>query len=150
MKQLFYLVLCCLIHYNSQAQSKAAIAQLATLGKVWGFLKCFHPAAAKGSPDWDSALLHLIPLSEKAVNKPAFDSLLETWYKSLPAAHLSSKPVNWKADSIVRTFTEKDIQRFAVSKWLKEQLVRLYQYHLPDTNRYATRYYNGYRYDHVI
>ena len=150
MKKLFYLVLCCLILYNSQAQTKTAIVQLATLGKVWGFLKCFHPAAAKGNLDWDSVLLRMIPLAEKAVNKPAFDSLLEAWYRSLPAAQLASTPVNWKADSIIRTFTEKDIQRFAISKWLKEQLVQLYQYHLPDTNRYATRYYNGYRYDHII
>jgi carboxyl-terminal processing protease len=150
MKRLFCLVLYCLIHYNGQAQTKTDIAQLATLGKVWGFLKCFHPAVAKGNPDWDSALLYMIPLAEKAGSKPAFDSLLEAWYRSLPPAQLANVPVNWKADSIVRTFTEQDIQRFAVSKWLKAQLVRLYQYHLPDTNRYATRYYNGYRYDHII
>jgi hypothetical protein len=150
MKQLFYLVLCCLIHYNGQAQTKTTIAQLATLGKVWGFLKYFHPAVAKGNPDWDSALLRMIPLAEKAGSKPKFDSLLETWYRSLPAAQLATTPVSWKADSIVRTFTEQDIQRFAVSKWLKEQLVQLYLYHLPNTNRYATRYYNGYRYDHII
>jgi carboxyl-terminal processing protease len=150
MKQLFYLVLCCLIYYNSQAQTKTEIAQLATLCKVWGFLKCFHPAVAQGNPDWDSALLYMIPLAEKAGSKPALDSLLEAWYRSLPLPQLASTPVNWKADSIIRTFTEQDIQRFAVSKWLKAQLMRLYHFHLPDTNRYATRYYNGYRYDHII
>ena len=150
MKTVFYLLLCCLIHYNSKAQTKTEIAKLATLGKIWGFLKCFHPAAAKGNPDWDSVLLSMVPLAEKATDKTAFDSLLDAWYRSLPVPQLSTTPVNWKADSIVRTFTEKDIQRFAVSKWLKSALVQLYQYHLPDTNRYATRYYNGYRYDHII
>lgn len=150
MKQLFCLALCCLIHYSGQAQTKIEIAQLATLGKVWGFLKYFHPAAATGNPDWDQELLNMIPLAEKAGSKPAFDSLLDAWCRSLPPAKRSKAPVNWKADSIVRTFTEKDIQRFDVSKWLKKALVRLYRYHRPDTNRYATRYYNGYRYDHII
>jgi len=150
MKTLFYLVLCCTLMYNSQAQTSVQVTQLATLGKVWGFLKCFHPAVVKGDPDWDSELLRMVPLAEGARSKPQFDSLLEAWYRSLPAAKLAEKPVNWHADSIVTIFSEKDIQQFPVSKWLKKELVRLYEYHLPDTNRYATRYYDGYRFDHII
>ena len=150
MKKIITLALCCVIAYGSQAQNDAQVSQLATLGKVWGFLKCFHPAAAKGKPDWDNELLRLIPLTETITTQQAFDSLLEGWYRSLPVAGLSTRPVNWKADSVVRTFTEKDIQRFPVSNWLKKELLRLYQYHLPDTNRYATRFYDGYYYDHII
>lgn len=150
MKKIIYLGLCCTFSYNSQAQTSTQVSQLATLGKVWGFLKCFHPAAAKGKPDWDNELLRMIPLTEKAATQKAFDSLLEAWYRSLPVARVSTTPVNWNADSLVRTFTEKDIQRYAISKWLKQQLVQLYQYHLPDTNRYATRYYDRYYYDHII
>jgi hypothetical protein len=150
MKKIFYLVLCSFLFYNCQAQTPAQVRQLAALGKVWGFLKCFHPAAAAGKPDWDKELLRMIPLAEQAANPLAFDSLLEAWYRSLPAAKVSPAPVNWRADSIVRTFSEKDIRQFPISKWLKDEFVRLYQYHLPDTNRYATRYYNGYRYDHII
>ena len=125
MKKLFYVVLCCALGYNSQAQTSVQITQLATLGKVWGFLKCFHPAAAKGNPDWDNELLKMIPLVEEADNKSRFDSLLEAWYRSLPAAKLSATPVNWHADSIVTIFSEKDIRKFPVSKWLKGELVRL-------------------------
>jgi hypothetical protein len=150
MKRLIYLVLCCFLLCNSEAQTPAQVTQLAALGKVWGFLKYFHPAAAKGSPDWDNELLRMIPLVEGAGSKPRFDSLIEAWYRSLPTAKLAETPVNWHADSIVTTFSEKDIRKFPVSKWLKGELVRLYEYHLPDTNRYATRYYNSYRYDHII
>ncbi|SEN57060.1 S41 family peptidase [Niastella yeongjuensis] len=150
MKRLFSLVLCCTFMYNSQAQTSVQVTQLATLGKVWGFLKCFHPAAAKGNPDWDNELLRMIPLAEDAESKSKFDSLLEAWYRSLPAAKLAEKPVNWHADSIVTTFSEKDIRKFPVSKWLKGELVRLYEYHVPDTNCYATRYFDGYRFDHII
>lgn len=150
MKKLFYVVLYCVVMYNSQAQTPLQTNQLATLGKVWGFLKCFHPAVAKGDADWDKELLRMIPLAEDAGSKAKFDSLLEAWYRSLPAAKLSSTPVNWHADSIVTIFSAKDIRQFPVSKWLKGELMRLYEYHLPDTNRYATRYYDGYRFDHII
>jgi carboxyl-terminal processing protease len=40
--------------------------------------------------------------------------------------------------------------QFRISKWLKAELVRLYQYHLPDTSRYITRNYGKHYYDHII
>lgn len=150
MKKIVYPVLLGIIAYSSPAQTNRQITQLTTLGKVWGFLKYYHPAAAKGKPDWDSALIRMIPLAEQAQTGKAFDTLLEAWYRSLPPARLSATPVNWQADSLTRIFTEKDIQQFRVSKWLKTELVRLYQYHLPDTSRYVTRYYAPHYYDHII
>jgi len=150
MKKAVYGALILVITFKAQAQTSNRISQLATLGKVWGFLKYYHPAVAKGKADWDSTLLRMIPLVEEVQTGKSFDSLLDAWYRFLPTPHLSATPVNWKADSLVRTFTEKDIQQFAVSAWLKKELVRLYQYHIPDTNRYATRYYGGYYYDHII
>lgn len=143
------MLLCCST-YSSQAQSAIEISRLATLGKVWGFLKYFHPAAAKGNPDWDQELLRLIPLVQQVNSHGEFDSVLNAWYRSLPAPRLSPIPVNWTADSVTRTFTETDIRKFKVSAWLKTKLVHLYKGHLPDTNRYATRTYNGYHYDHII
>lgn len=150
MKKLVYLVLIFVTTFNTQAQTNNRISQLATLGKVWGFLKYYHPAVAKGKPNWDSALLRMIPLVEEVKTSKAFDSLLDAWYRSLPSAPLSVTPVNWKADSLIRVFTEKDIQQFRVSTYLKTELRHLYNYHIPDTNRYATRYYGGYYYDHII
>ncbi|OQP65891.1 hypothetical protein A3860_14965 [Niastella vici] len=150
MKKLVYGALIFVATLHTQAQTNSRISQLATLGKVWGFLKYYHPAVAKGKPDWDSVLLQMIPLVEEVKTGKALDSLFDSWYRSLPTATLSVTRVNWKADSLIRIFTEKDIQQFRVSAWLKKELVRLYQYHMPDTNRYATRYYGGYYYDHII
>lgn len=150
MKKIVYLVLLWSVACSSQAQTHTQVAQLVTLGKVWGFLKYYHPDAAMGNPDWDSELIRMIPLVEGVKTGKAFDSLLESWYRSLPAARLSTTPVKWKADSVIRIFTEKDLQRVKVSKWLKGELVRLYQYHLPDSSRYISRYYGGHYYDHII
>lgn len=150
MKKVVCLVLLGFIACSSGAQTNKQVAQLATLGKVWGFLKYYHPAAAKGKPDWDSELIRMVALAGQVKTGKAFDALLETWYRSLPPARLSATPVNREADSLARTFTEKDIQQFPVSTWLKTELVRLYQYHLPDTSRYITRYYGSHYYDHII
>lgn len=150
MKKIVYLVLFGVITDSSRAQTNRQVTQLATLGKVWGFLKYYHPAAAKGKPDWDSELIRMVTLTEQAKTGKAFDTLLETWYRSLPPARVSAVPVNWEADSLTRTFTEKDIRQFKVSQWLKTELVRLYQYHLPDSSRYITRSYGGHYYDHII
>jgi hypothetical protein len=150
MKKIFCLVLLGIVAMGSQGQTNQQTAQLATLGKVWGFLKYYHPAAAKGKPDWDRELVRMATLVEQVPNGKAFDTLLEGWFRSLPPARLSATPVNWSADSLSRIFTEKDIHQFSVSKWLKTELVRLYQYHLPDTSRYVTRHYNKHYFDHII
>lgn len=150
MKKIVGLLLLWIIACCSQAQTNIQVKQLATLGKVWGFLKYYHPTAAKGKPDWDRELVRMVTLVEQVPNAKAFDTLLEEWFQSLPAARLSTIPVNYHADSLTRVFTEKDIQQFRVSNWLQTELVRLYQYHLPDTSRYVTRYYNKHYFDHII
>ncbi len=150
MKKIVGLLLLWIISCSSQAQTNMQVKQLATLSKVWGFLKYYHPAAAKGKPDWDKELVRMVALVEQVPNAKAFDTLIEGWFRSLPTARLSTTPVNYHADSLSRVFTEKDIQQFRVSKWLQFELVRLYQYHLPDTSRYVTRYYNNHYFDHII
>lgn len=123
---------------------------MATLGKLWGFLKYYHPSVLRGKPDWDKELCKMIPMIEKATTDQSVDSLLEEWYRSLPVARVAASPVDWSADSLKRTFTEKDIRQFAVSNWLKNEMTRLYQFHIPDTSRYVTRYYSGHVFDHII
>jgi carboxyl-terminal processing protease len=150
MKKIFFLVLILVNGYYGQCQTKRQVEQLATLGKVWGFLKYYHPSALRGKPDWDKELVRLIPLAERAITGKAFDSLMENWYDLLPAAKLATEPINWRPDSVVRIFTEKNIQRFAVSNRLRNKLQLLYHYHVPDTSRYVTRYYGNHLYDHII
>lgn len=41
--------------------SQIQIANLTTLGKVWGFIKYHHPAVTSGKLHWDYELLHVLP-----------------------------------------------------------------------------------------
>lgn len=41
--------------------SPAQVENLIVLGKVWGFLKYFHPAVREGYMDWDRELFRMIP-----------------------------------------------------------------------------------------
>ncbi len=143
-------MLIALVANGAVAQNKTQVANLATLGKVWGFLKYYHPSAAKGQPDWDKELVRMIPLIEQAASVKEAGMLLESWYRSLPVAQLASTPVNWAADSLDRVFTTKDIDAFKIPVPLVSEFKRLYDYHQPDTSRYITRTYRGINYDHII
>jgi carboxyl-terminal processing protease len=125
------------------------VNNLATLAKVWGFLKYYHPDAARGNPDWDKELVRMIPLVKAAGSKEAFNKLIADWYASLPKAPLSSSVTQIKNDTIVRTFDEKDIAAFGVSRSLTEEFTRLYLYHLPDSSRYITDHYKQYKLDYI-
>lgn len=150
MKKLVWLIMLALVGSAAMAQTNTQVANLSTLGRVWGFLKYYHPAAARGKPDWDKELVRMIPLIEQAATVKIAGSLLENWYHSLPAAPLAASPVNWAADSIDRVFTEKDIAAFQLPLSLINEFQRLYAYHQPDTSRYITRTYRGIHYDHII
>lgn len=132
------------------AQTSGQTENLVKLGKVWGFLKYYHSSALKGIPDWDKELNHMVKAAEETAAGPAFDALLEKWYRSLPAPKLADKAVNRKADSFDLIFSEKDIRKMPVTAVLKKEFVKLYRYHIPDTSRYVTRFYRNHRFDHII
>lgn len=56
---------------------------LATLGKLWGFLKYYHPSVANGAVDWDSVLLAKIPVFLQAANKKNIDTIVTAWLNEL-------------------------------------------------------------------
>jgi carboxyl-terminal processing protease len=51
------------------AQSLSNTQKLASLCKVWGFLKYYHPQVAKGRIDWDQQLISLMPTTLNASNR---------------------------------------------------------------------------------
>lgn len=59
------------------------IENLATLCKVWGFLKYYHPNVAKGTFNWDEQLLQILPKVEKAENKEELSKIYIEWIESL-------------------------------------------------------------------
>ena len=61
----------------ARGQSAETIERLATLGRVWGFLKYYHPGVAAGTRNWDSTLIVTIPKIQAARSSAAFDSAMQ-------------------------------------------------------------------------
>ncbi len=58
---------------------------LALLGKVWGFLKYYHPKVAKGKYNWDLELFKILPKIISCENIKERNSILYNWIYSLGA-----------------------------------------------------------------
>lgn len=55
------------------------IENLEILGKVWGFLKYYHPEVAKGNYNWDYELFRVLPQIANAKNKKERNKLFNQW-----------------------------------------------------------------------
>lgn len=59
------------------------VANLSLLGKVWGFLKYYHPAVANGGYNWDFELFRLLPAYSGVKNNDERNELLVKWIQGL-------------------------------------------------------------------
>ena len=57
----------------------AMIENLEILGKVWGFLKYYHPEVAKGNYNWDYELFRVLPQIANAKDKAERNKLFNQW-----------------------------------------------------------------------
>lgn len=85
---------------NNFAQEKLTENQkLETLGKVWGFLKYYHPNVAKGSFDWDTQLTEMITETEKTADKAHFNKMISEWIDSLGKVEICKKCSDKKSEN---------------------------------------------------
>ena len=63
--------------------SKTQIENLATLGKVWGFLKYHHPAVTSGTRHWDYELFRVLPKVLSSADRRAGDQVIFEWAQPL-------------------------------------------------------------------
>ena len=56
---------------------------LVLLGKVWGFLKYYHPAVASGKYNWDFELFKILPQMISCKNSHERNAILYSWIESL-------------------------------------------------------------------
>ena len=59
------------------------IENLATLGKLWGFLKYHHPAVVAGKRHWDYDLFRFLPDILKAADRDSANAAMVKWVASL-------------------------------------------------------------------
>lgn len=64
------------------AQTAPELDRLAALGKVWGFLKYYHPGVAAGSIDWDSVVVATVPTVRAARTSAEFRATLQSLLKA--------------------------------------------------------------------
>jgi hypothetical protein len=63
--------------------TKIQIENLATLGKVWGFLKYHHPRVTSGQAQWDYELFRVLPAVLSAADRNAANAALSHWIAGL-------------------------------------------------------------------
>lgn len=56
---------------------------LDVLGRVWGFLKYYHPAVVDGDINWDYELFRILPKAAEARNKEELNAILLGWTENL-------------------------------------------------------------------
>ncbi|MEP7074714.1 MAG: S41 family peptidase [Acidobacteriota bacterium] len=59
------------------------IDDLVVLGKVWGFLKYYHPAIARGDYNWDYELFRILPKILQAKDRRERNGVLASWVDML-------------------------------------------------------------------
>jgi hypothetical protein len=64
------------------ALTPAQTDNLATLGKVWGFLKYHHPLITSGQRHWDFELFRVMPAVLAAPDRAAANAAMEKWVAS--------------------------------------------------------------------
>ncbi|SFQ77166.1 S41 family peptidase [Hymenobacter arizonensis] len=71
------------------------IESLAVLGRVWGFVKYYHPAVARGEHNMDAAMLRVLPQVLESKNAAARNQVLSAWVASfgpVPACRHCPEP----------------------------------------------------------
>jgi hypothetical protein len=74
--------------------SETATGNLTILGKVWGFLKYYHPAIVAGEYNWDYELFRILPKILYAVTPEERNNVLSDWISSLGKTEQETVKVN--------------------------------------------------------
>jgi carboxyl-terminal processing protease len=67
-----------IVAHSAESQSRDDVIRLAELGQVWGFLKYFHPGVARGTMNWDSALVASVPIVRAARSSADYNAAIKS------------------------------------------------------------------------
>ncbi|MAB47798.1 MAG: hypothetical protein CMC05_04120 [Flavobacteriaceae bacterium] len=85
MKKTFLLIFLTFFSYNflTAQQTISETKKLTSLGKVYGFLKYYHPNVATGKLDWDNEFIEILPEVLKATDKKSLSQVYINWIENL-------------------------------------------------------------------
>ncbi|MGF7179135.1 S41 family peptidase [Tunturiibacter psychrotolerans] len=115
------------------------IENLATLAKVWGFLKYNHPVVTAGMRNWDYDLFRVMPAVLRAHSRVESDQILVRWVDSLgpvsgchPCASLDDRGLKLRPDlSWIKNFETLGVP-------LSHRLQNVYANRIAGQQRYVT------------
>ncbi|QXP60730.1 S41 family peptidase [Olleya sp. HaHaR_3_96] len=70
---------------------KNQLENLTLLGRIWGFLKYYHPEVGDGNFNWDYELFRILPDYQKAKSNADRDKILSNWIDNLGAVKICKK-----------------------------------------------------------
>lgn len=82
----FFLLLVIVVLNNSFTIAQQKISEtekIVSLGKIYGFLKYYHPEVGKGNFDWDKEFIKQLPRVINAKNKDVLSEIYCSWIDSL-------------------------------------------------------------------
>jgi C-terminal processing protease CtpA/Prc len=82
-KILLLLFLCVYGNSISAQKELTETKKIASFGKIYGFLKYYHPEVAKGKFDWDKEFMKYLPQVVAATDKESLSILYLDWIESL-------------------------------------------------------------------
>ena len=106
-------------HIDAIKLSASKIDDLAVLGKVWGFLKYYHPAIARGDYNWDYELFRILPKILQAKDPAERNNVLASLIDSLGAVEtdaVKTPPANVKLSPDLAWINEKTLGGKLVEK----------------------------------
>jgi C-terminal processing protease CtpA/Prc len=85
MKKTILLIFLTIFSYNFLAAQRtfSETEKLASLGKIYGFLKYYHPEVGKGKFNWDGELIKQLPEVLKSTDKKSLSQIYLNWIESL-------------------------------------------------------------------
>ncbi len=114
--------------------SSVNIENLELLGRVWGFLKYYHPEIAKGNYNWDYELFRFLPKYINVKGDKERDNLIISWITSLGVIKecIKCKPTDKNAR------LEPDLSWVNIQNLeLKTKLLKVYDNRSQDGNYYV-------------
>lgn len=111
------------------------IDNLDILGKVWGFLKYYHPAVASGEYNWDFELFRVMPKVLAAENQEQRNEVLYNWTQSLGKTSAGKVEVN-TGKEVKLSPDLAWIDNTVLGEKLTSQLINIKNAERTDTNYY--------------
>src|ERR1035437_1443752 len=92
MKKLYLFFIICTVGTMALAQNPTYQQKLYYSCKVWGFVKYYHSRVSVCQVNWDSVLLHTLPLIKNAVTNNEFNDALDTMLLAAGPMEIATTP----------------------------------------------------------